>query len=122
MYRHTALIVLLAALAGGPAYAAADVAGTWKIVERAKTGDIDAQLVVTAKDGALAGTYSAVGQTGAIRDVTVDGNELHFVRHVSTPGGGEADMLYAATVDGDSISGIVDAGGFGKVPFSGKRQ
>ena len=122
MRRLAAVIVALLMVSAGPALAAAGLVGTWKIVEKAKTGDIDAQLVVTSSGGVLSGTYSAAGQSGAIRDLKVEGNEIHFVRHVSTPNGGEADMIYGATIDGDRIDGVVDAGGFGMVPFSGTRQ
>ena len=115
-------VIALMLLSAGPALAAADLVGTWKIVEKAKTGDIDAVMVITSSAGALAGTYSAAGQSGAIRDLKIEGNEIHFIRHVGTPNGGEADMMYGATVDGDRIDGVVDAGGFGMVPFSGKRQ
>ena len=122
MHKVTALILSFLIAGTAPAFAATDAVGTWTIVERAKTGDIDAQLVITSSGGALSGTYSAAGQSGAIRDLKVEGNEIHFIRHVSTPNGGEADMIYGATIDGDRIDGVVDAGGFRMVPFSGERQ
>ena len=93
--------------------------GTWNIVIDTPMGQRDAKLDLSTKDGKLSGTQSADGNSGAITDTSLSGNDLAWKIDITDPM--PMTLEFAGTVEGDRISGNVRAGAFGSFPFSGRR-
>ena len=76
-------------------------------------------LTLATDGGTLTGKLS--GPQGAIdlTDGKVDGNNLSWKASITSPM--PMTLEFAATVDGDNISGNVKLGAFGNATFSGTR-
>lgn len=95
------------------------VDGSWNITMSTPMGDRDAALMLTSAGGTLTGTQSADGESGAIYDGTVNGNEVAWKIDITNPM--PLTLSYTGTVDGDAISGEMGIGPMGSFPFTGKR-
>jgi hypothetical protein len=93
--------------------------GTWSITIDTPMGQREAKLELSTAGGELTGTQSADGNTGAITDGNVSGDEVAWKIDITDPMA--MTLEFAGTVAGDSISGNVRAGAFGSFPFSGHR-
>jgi hypothetical protein len=93
--------------------------GTWSITIDTPMGQREAKLELSTAGGELTGTQSADGNTGAITDGNVSGDEVAWKIDITDPMA--MTLEFAGTVAGDSISGNVRAGAFGSFPYSGHR-
>ncbi len=95
------------------------VAGTWNTVVKSPMGDQSGTFTVEVDGDTFTG--SMAGGMGAmdVVDGKVDGNKLTWKMNMVVPMPMTLDC--EATVDGDSITGAVNAGAFGAMPLSGTR-
>jgi hypothetical protein len=93
--------------------------GTWNITTNSPMGAQDATLTLTTDGSALSGQMSGAQGTLDITGGTVDGDSLSWKTSLTQPM--PIDLVFSATVDGDSISGTVELGSFGNATFSGTR-
>ena len=97
----------------------ADVDGSWDCTVKSPLGEQKLTLTVAADGDSFSGTAS--GAMGA-SDVTgsVDGNTIKWQQQMTVPMPMTLDCT--ATIDGDSITGQVQAGAFGSFPLTGTRS
>jgi len=95
------------------------VDGTWNLTMDTPMGERASTLTVKAVGGTLEGTQSAEGQTAGIVDGAVDGNNVRWKVSITQPM--PLTLEFAATVDGDAMSGTVQLGMFGSSPFRATR-
>ena len=93
--------------------------GTWNTTMNTPMGAQNGTLTLATDGGTLTGKLS--GPQGAIdlTDGKVDGNNLSWKASITSPM--PMTLEFAATVDGDNISGNVKLGAFGNATFSGTR-
>lgn len=96
------------------------VDGTWKLTVNTPMGAQESTLVISAMGTTLTGTQSAgSSESRPIEDGTVEGNAISWTASITRPM--SLTLEFSANVDGDSMSGSVKLGPFGKQPFSGVR-
>ncbi len=95
----------------------AQLAGAWDITYVAGQAGPKAAAMILEQDGATAtGNFDGMPVTISIR-----GAEVSFVLSMTTPYGDVDDIVYAGTVDGESIEGSA-VSEFGNVPWSAVRS
>jgi len=95
------------------------VDGSWALTMQTPMGDRKATLVATSSGKTLQGQQMAEGQTIDIYDGSVDGNAVSWKVNITSPM--PMTLQFTGTVEGDAISGSMEAGSFGSMPFSGHR-
>lgn len=95
------------------------VDGNWKITMSTPMGDRDATLALTSAGGTLTGSPSAEGNSAAIFDGTVNGNDVAWKVDITSPM--PLTLAFTGTVDGDAIAGEMGIGFMGSFPFKGTR-
>ena len=96
------------------------VAGTYNTTVKSPMGDQSGTLTIEDNgDGTFKG--SMVGGLGSmdIPSGTVDGNRVKWSMDMTVPM--PMTLECEATVDGDDLTGTVNAGAFGAMPLSGTR-
>jgi hypothetical protein len=93
--------------------------GKWNMVVKSPMGDQKSVVTFKAEGGTLTGTGEAQGNSQAIANGKVDGNNVSWSVSITTPF--PMTLEFAGAVAGDSISGKVKAGSFGSFDFSGTR-
>ena len=93
--------------------------GTWTLTLETPMGERRSTLTLVTAGGALTGTQEAEGDTTAIAEGTVNGNQVSWKVSVTNPM--PLTLTFNGSVDGDAISGTADTGMFGSFPFEGKR-
>jgi hypothetical protein len=96
------------------------VAGTYDTLTKTPMGDQKGTFTVTpGPDGTFTGAL--VGGLGAltVKDGKIDGNTLTWKMDMTVPL--PLELNAKATVEGDAITGTVNAGAFGDLPLSGTR-
>lgn len=101
-----------------------DVAGTWEYtMSGTPVGDVTGTFTLRRDGdgwtGSLTENYS--GQTAALEDIEVDGDELSMFAALDVEGQA-IDLYIAGTVDGDRFSGDADVSGMGTFPLTATRQ
>ena len=93
--------------------------GTWAITVKTPMGDQKSDLVVNSSGdtftGAMSGTLGSDDVSGK-----VEGDTLIWSMDITSPMPMTLDNK--ATVDGDSMTGMVKAGAFGEMPLTGERK
>ena len=97
------------------------VAGTYKSVVKSPMGDQTGTFTVVPAEGDSF-TGSLVGSLGSmdVVDGKIDGNTLTWKMNMVVPMPMTLDC--EATVDGDQLTGSVNAGAFGAMPLTGQRE
>ncbi len=99
-----------------------DVGGTYDFVVDTPMGEQTGTMTVvpnaegTSFDGTLKGTLGSMD----ISDGTISGNTLSWQMKMNMPLPMTLDC--EATVDGDDVTGTIDAGMMGKMAMTAKRQ
>ena len=95
------------------------VAGTYDIVTKTPMGDQQGKFTVVVEGGSFTGNVSGPMGSMEVQDGQVDGNRLTWKMDMKVPMPMTLDC--EATVDGDTIAGVVTAGAFGGMALSGTR-
>lgn len=98
------------------------VAGTYDTVVKSPMGDQKGTFTVVPGDDGNSFTGSMAGGMGSmdIKNGTVNGNQLNWAMDMTVPM--PMTLNCQATVDGDQLTGTVNAGAFGDMPLTGQRQ
>lgn len=97
------------------------VAGTYNTTVKSPMGDQKGTLTVTPSDdgaswnGTMAGGLGSMDITGG----TISGNTINWKMDMTVPM--PMTLTCEATIDGDTLTGKVNAGAFGDMPLSGER-
>ena len=96
------------------------VAGTYKTVVKSPMGDQTGTFTVVPDGDTFTG--SLVGSLGSmdIAGGSINGNTLTWTMNMVVPMPMTLDC--EATIDGDTLTGSVNAGAFGAMPLSGTRE
>ena len=97
------------------------VAGTYKAVVKSPMGDQNGTFTVVPGEGDSF-TGSLVGSLGSmdVVDGKIDGDTLTWKMNMTVPMPMTLDC--EATVNGDQLTGTVNAGAFGAMPLAGHRE
>jgi hypothetical protein len=94
--------------------------GTWKLSMQTPIGERKSTLALTSAGGALTGKLTGEeGNSTDILDGKADGDKVSFKAAIKSPM--PLTLEFTASVNGDKISGSVNASGVGSWPFSGTR-
>lgn len=95
------------------------VEGSWNTTVKSPMGDQKGTLTVNRDGDSWTGSMAGGMGSMDIKDGTIDGNTLKWTMDMTVPM--PMKLTCEATVDGDSLSGKVNAGAFGDMPLSGER-
>ena len=98
------------------------VAGTYDTVVKSPMGDQKGTFTVVPGDDGNTFTGSMAGGMGSmdVEEGKIDGNKLTWKMNMTVPMPMTLDC--EATVDGDQLTGNVNAGAFGAMPLTGERE
>ena len=98
------------------------VAGTYKTVVKSPMGDQSGTFTVVPGDDGSTFTGTMAGGMGQmdIENGKIDGNTLTWEMNMTVPM--PMKLEAEATVDGDQMTGSVNAGAFGAMPLTGERE
>jgi hypothetical protein len=118
-------LVSVLALSGSAALFAADnskVVGTWALELMFEGQKQSITLEIKTKDdGSLTGTWIGPHRTNELVDFGWDDKTLTFTRNVQREGKPTA-LKTTATVDGDTMKGVINAPVEGDTPFTATRK
>ncbi len=96
------------------------VEGAYDCVTKSPMGDQQSVLTVNVDGDTFTGTNAGAMGALDIEDGKVDGNKLTWKMQMKVPM--PMELNCEATVDGDTITGTINAGAFGSMAMSGVRQ
>lgn len=105
--------------AANGAVTAESLVGTWTVTIAAPTGPQATKLDLRLDNGVLCGEQSADGNSSAITDVKLDGNQLTWINRVAKPM--KLKVKFLATVEGHRMSGKVKPGPLGRFSFTAEK-
>ena len=94
--------------------------GSWSLIVKASTGDVNINARFRVEDGHVTGSFSGDRGSGDIRGGTFDGTTLEFTINVKGQAEQE-DWVFHGTLSGTTISGTVSTT-LGTLPFSGSKS
>ena len=96
------------------------VAGTYTTTVKSPMGDQSGTFTVEDNgDGTFSGNMAGGMGSMDVENGTVDGNTIKWEMNMTVPM--PMKLECEATVDGDALTGNVNAGAFGAMPLSGTR-
>lgn len=95
------------------------VAGSYDCVTKTPMGDQKSKFTVNVDGDTFTGQQAGAMGSMDVVDGKVDGNKLTWKMNMTVPM--PMTLTAEATVEGDAITGTVDAGAFGKMPMTGTR-
>ena len=96
------------------------VAGTYNTTVKAPMGDQSGTFtVVDSGDGTFTGSMAGGLGSMDVEDGKIDGNKLTWKMNMVVPM--PMTLECEATIDGDALTGAVNAGAFGAMALSGTR-
>jgi hypothetical protein len=95
------------------------VDGTWNLTMQTPMGERRSTVTLVVNGGTLMGEQSAEGNTGAIFDGAVSGDDVTWKISITDPM--PLTLEFNGTVAGDAISGRMSAGLLGSWSFAGNR-
>ena len=97
------------------------VAGTYNTTVNSPMGPQSGTFtVVDGGDGTFTGSMAGGMGSMDVVDGKIDGNALSWIMNMVVPM--PMELNCTATIDGDTLTGAVNAGAFGDMPLSGTRQ
>lgn len=98
------------------------VAGTYDCVTKSPMGDQKSTFTVVPGDNGKTFTGSNQGAMGSmdVENGQIDGNALTWTMNMTVPM--PMKLEGKATVDGDQLTGDVNAGAFGSMAMTGERK
>lgn len=95
------------------------VAGTYDCVTKTPMGDQKSKFTVTVDGDSFTGQNAGAMGTMDVVDGKVDGNTLTWTMNMTVPM--PMKLEATATIDGDALTGTINAGAFGAMPMMGVR-
>ncbi len=97
------------------------VAGTYDCVTKSPMGDQSGTFtIVDGGDGTFTGNLAGGMGSMDVENGKVDGNTITWEMNMTVPM--PMKLECEATIDGDALTGNVNAGAFGAMPLSGTKQ
>ncbi len=98
------------------------VAGTYDCLTKTPMGDQTSTFTVVPGDDGTTFTGMNAGTLGQleVKDGKIDGNTITWVMEMTVPM--PLTLECSATIEGDALTGTVNAGAFGAMPMTGTRQ
>jgi hypothetical protein len=93
--------------------------GRWNAVIDTPMGKQQVELELAVSGDTVTGTASQAGQTTSVDQGRVDGDDLTWQVSVTRPF--PMTLTFTVTVNGDEMSGNVQAGSFPAAPLTGTR-
>jgi hypothetical protein len=93
--------------------------GTWNCTLNSSMGNQEVQMVLTSANGVVTGRLSAPIGEADVRDGKLNGDSARWKCSVTKPM--SVTLAFDVKVSGDSISGSVKLGFFGKATLTGTR-
>jgi hypothetical protein len=93
--------------------------GRWNAVIDTPMGKQHVELDLTVSGDTVTGTADQGGQTAALDQGRVDGDDLTWQVSITRPF--PMTLTFTVTVDGDEMTGNVQAGSFPAAPLTGTR-
>lgn len=101
----------------------ADVAGVWELTTQGTPqGDMTADATFAQEAEKVKFTMSGPGGFEMTGEGTVKGQDIEWTCVISMPQGGDFSLTYKGKVDGETMTGEVQAGDFGAFPFTAKKK
>ena len=97
----------------------AGVDGAYDCVAKTPLGEQKGVMTVISSGDSFHGTFAGMMGSLDVAEGKVQGNKLTWKMNMTVPM--PMTLTAEATVDGDTITGTVDAGAFGKMPMTGTR-
>ncbi|HKY91251.1 MAG TPA: hypothetical protein VJM11_09425 [Nevskiaceae bacterium] len=100
----------------------ASIEGKWAVTIYGPTGPQETVLDLALADGVLSGTQAAMGQVETILEATYDSasGDIFWVNKITKPL--PIALKFKGTVEGDTMSGKVNAAIMGAFPFTAVRK
>ena len=97
------------------------VAGTYECLTKTPMGDQTSSFSVVPSADGTSFTGTNAGPLGSleVENGKIDGNTLTWTMQMTVPM--PLSLNATATIDGDTLTGTINAGAFGDMPMSGKR-
>ena len=95
------------------------VAGTYDCVTKTPMGDQKSKFTVTVDGDTFTGQQAGAMGSMDVVDGKVDGNTLTWTMNMTVPM--PMKLEGSATIDGDALTGTINAGAFGAMPMTGVR-
>ena len=95
------------------------VAGTYDCVTKTPMGDQKSKFTVTVDGDTFTGQQAGAMGSMDVVDGKVDGNTLTWTMNMTVPM--PMKLEATATIDGDTLTGTINAGAFGAMPMTGVR-
>ncbi len=97
------------------------VAGTYECVTKSPMGDQKSTVTIVPSDDGTTFTGTNAGAMGTmeLEDGKIDGNTLTWTMNMTVPM--PMKLEGTATVEGDALTGSVNAGAFGSMAMTGER-
>lgn len=94
--------------------------GNYDCVTKSPMGDQKSVFTVKVDGGTFTGQNAGMMGALDVEDGKVEGNVLTWKMQMKVPM--PMTLTGKATIDGDTLTGNIDAGAFGSMAMSGKRQ
>ena len=99
---------------------AADLAGRWYVDIQYEVGSAQHKLYLITKENAVSGSHLGWAFQGEVKGF-IDGDQVRMIS--SMPAGGtHLNYTFTGRVSGDTISGEVDLGEYGKARWTARRN
>ena len=95
------------------------VAGTYDCVTKSPMGDQKSKFTVNVDGDSFTGQQAGAMGSMDVVDGKVDGNTLTWTMNMTVPM--PMKLEASATIDGDALTGTINAGAFGAMPMTGVR-
>jgi hypothetical protein len=94
--------------------------GTWDLVVKGPTGPERTVLVIAREGQQFTGTQTGQGSTSPLTDVTVDGNKVSWINHVTKPM--KLKVHFAGEISGRKMTGKLKVGFVGSFSFTAEKR
>lgn len=105
---------------GGRPGGAVDPSGEWELSVRTPQGDMNSRLSLRREGERLAGTLTGPAGATPVQNATMTGNQLRFTTSLQI-GSDTMEATVTATIEGDSIRGVISLAALGSFEFTGTR-
>ncbi len=94
--------------------------GNYECITKSPMGDQKSVFSIKVDGGSFTGQNAGAMGSLDVENGKVDGNRLSWVMQMKVPM--PMTLTCEATIDGDTLTGTIDTGAFGKMAMNGTRQ